>query len=56
MPDGAVDAGGDVPEPGEPEVHETGGSTDRVAWFTPAQARALNLNRLALGALSDHVR
>lgn len=45
-----------VPEPTEPAVHETGGSTDRVAWFTPAQARALNLNRLARGTLSEHVR
>jgi ADP-ribose pyrophosphatase YjhB (NUDIX family) len=45
-----------VPEPTVPEVHERGGSTDRVAWFTPAQARNLNLNRLARAALTEHVR
>jgi 8-oxo-dGTP diphosphatase len=45
-----------VPEPTDPFVDLLGGSTDRVAWFTPADARQLKLNRLAQMVLADHVR
>jgi ADP-ribose pyrophosphatase YjhB (NUDIX family) len=45
-----------VPSPTDPVVHDLGGSTDRVAWFTAAQAMQLNLNRLTQAVLSDHVR
>ena len=46
----------EVPHPTEPSVQEVGGSTDRVAWFTVAEAAQLNLNRLTLTILADHVR
>jgi len=45
-----------VKSPTEPVVRDLGGSTDRVAWFTAAQALQLNLNRLTQTVLSDHVR
>jgi 8-oxo-dGTP diphosphatase len=43
-----------VPEPTDPFVDLTGGSTDQVAWFTPAEVRQLKLNRLAQAVLVDH--
>jgi 8-oxo-dGTP diphosphatase len=43
-----------VPDPGEPVIHDTGGSTDAVAWFTPDEVWKLNLNRLARGVISDY--
>ncbi|HEY7176111.1 MAG TPA: NUDIX domain-containing protein, partial [Micromonosporaceae bacterium] len=46
----------DVPSPTEPSVQDVGGSTDRVAWFTLAEASQLSLNRLTRTVLADHVR
>ncbi len=40
-----------VPQPTDPFVDLLGGSTDRVAWFTPDEVRQLKLNRLAQAVL-----
>jgi 8-oxo-dGTP diphosphatase len=45
-----------VSQPTVPFVDLLGGSTDRVAWFTPAEASQLRLNRLAQAVLADHAR
>ncbi len=43
-----------VTVPTDPIVHEQSGSTDRAAWFTLAEARSLNLNRLARTVMTDY--
>jgi 8-oxo-dGTP diphosphatase len=45
-----------VPRPTDPFVGLLGDSTDRVAWFTPAEARQLKLNRLAQTVLTTYAR
>lgn len=43
-----------VAKPTEPAVHEANGSTDAVAWFTRAELRGLQLNRLARSIISEY--
>jgi 8-oxo-dGTP diphosphatase len=45
-----------VPRPTDPFVGLLGDSTDRVAWFTPIEARQLKLNRLAQAVLTTYAR
>jgi len=45
-----------VPQPTDPFVGLLGDSTDRVAWFTLADARQLKLNRLAQMVLATYAR
>ncbi len=43
-----------VAVPTEPIVHDLGGSTDAAAWFTAADLRDLNLNKLAKAVISGY--
>jgi 8-oxo-dGTP diphosphatase len=43
-----------VPSPTAPTVLESGGSTDRVGWFTRAEVDGLSLNRLARTVISNY--
>ena len=45
-----------VPEPTDPVVHDQGGSTDAVAWFTRTEVNDLDLNKLARGSISAYGR
>jgi 8-oxo-dGTP diphosphatase len=42
-----------VGDPGNPIVHDLGGSTDAAAWFTRAELGGLNLNRFAKVVISE---
>jgi 8-oxo-dGTP diphosphatase len=43
-----------VPAPTEPKVEDTGGSTDRVAWFSRADLGGLTLNKLARSVIGSY--
>ncbi len=43
-----------VGTPTDPIVHDRGGSTDAVAWFTRDDLRGLNLNRFAKTVISEY--
>jgi hypothetical protein len=45
-----------VDEPTVPRVIEaTGGSTDQVAWYEPAELPAIRLNQFARSVITEHL-